>query len=98
MKKLILAIAISAFVTFGALGIQQIIASSNSVELARIDKKPKKNSDKKNEDSKTKESAVNNENSAEKKSMDNRSNCSGCTYHCCSHDGDCHPEGSPEKK
>jgi len=52
MKKIFLAIAIVCFVAFGAIGIQNLMASSNSVEMVNFDKDPKKDGDKKSKDSK----------------------------------------------
>ena len=94
MKKLFLAIAISGFITFGAVGIQQIIASTNSVEMANVDKNPKKNSDKKNKDNKaTNESAMKSESSVKRGD-------SGCRSHCCDEcsPSDCHQDGGKTSK
>jgi hypothetical protein len=52
MKKIFLAIAIIGFVTFGALGVQHLVASSHSVEMVKFDKDPKKEGEKKSQDSK----------------------------------------------
>jgi len=52
MKKLVLFLAIIGFVAFGALSIQNLMASTNQVEMVKFDKDPKKANDKKVSDSK----------------------------------------------
>lgn len=52
MKKLILSIAIVGFIAFGAIGIQQLLASPSKVEVVNYDKDPKKDGDKKAADTK----------------------------------------------
>jgi len=52
MKKLVLSLAILGFITFGAMGVQNLIASSTQVEMVNFDKDPKKDGDKKVAESK----------------------------------------------
>jgi hypothetical protein len=52
MKKLVLSLAILGFVAFGALSVQNLIASSTQIEMVNFDKDPKKDGDKKAADSK----------------------------------------------
>jgi hypothetical protein len=97
MKKLFLALAIFGFVAFGVVGIQDIQASTYSIEMVKFDKDPKKDGDKKAKDSKA---------SAEMKAQ-NASSKSGCCSSssscaskadCCSKSGeDCSKE-CPDKK
>jgi len=47
MKKLVLSLAILGFVAFGALSVQNLIASSSQIEMVNFDKDPKKDGDKK---------------------------------------------------
>jgi hypothetical protein len=47
MKKLVLSLAILGFVAFGALSVQNLIASSSQIEVVNFDKDPKKDGDKK---------------------------------------------------
>ena len=52
MKKLVLSLAILGFVAFGALSVQNVIASSSQIEMVNFDKDPKKDNDKKVADAK----------------------------------------------
>jgi len=52
MKKLVLSLAILGFVAFGALSIQNIMASSTQIEMVNLDKDPKKEDTKKAADTK----------------------------------------------
>lgn len=52
MKKLVLSLAIIGFVAFGALSVQNLIASSSQIEMANFDKDPKKENSKKAADTK----------------------------------------------
>jgi hypothetical protein len=52
MKKLVLSLAILGFVTFGALGVQNIMASASQIEMVNFDKDPKKDDNKKASESK----------------------------------------------
>jgi len=52
MKKLVLSLAILGFVTFGALGIQNLIAATSQTEIVTFDKDPKKEDTKKAADTK----------------------------------------------
>jgi hypothetical protein len=47
MKKLVLSLAIIGFITFGALSVQNLVASSVQVEMVNFDKDPKKEEAKK---------------------------------------------------
>ena len=47
MKKLVLSLAIFGFVTFGAFGVQHLLASTTQVEMVNFDKDPKKEDNKK---------------------------------------------------
>ncbi len=47
MKKLVLALAIAGFVTFGVFSVQNVVAASMNVEMVNFDKDPKKDGDKK---------------------------------------------------
>jgi hypothetical protein len=96
MKKFILAIAIFSFVAFGALSLQHVIASPYSVEMAKFDKDPKKDNDKKAADSKDASKSQAKSTDAEK-SKDCHSSCCGGSSSCC----DKSKEGttsSPDKK
>ena len=52
MKKLVLSLAILGFVAFGALSVQNLIASSSQIEMVNFDKDPKKDGDKKTAETK----------------------------------------------
>jgi hypothetical protein len=52
MKKLVLSLAILGFVTFGALSVQNLMASVSQVETVNFDKDPKKDDNKKTADTK----------------------------------------------
>ena len=52
MKKLVLSLAILGFVAFGALSVQNLIASSTQIEMVNLDKDPKKEDTKKAADTK----------------------------------------------
>jgi FtsZ-interacting cell division protein ZipA len=95
MKKLVLTLAIIGFIAFGALSIQNIVASSSQVEMVKFDKDPKKANDKKtadSKDSKTDTKAANTTDektatpSSTEKSASPKSCCSGekegCAHSC----------------
>ena len=99
MKKLVLILALIGFVAFGALSIQNIIASSTQVEMVKFDKDPKKANDKKaaeSKDTKTAEvkSASTDANATTPACSDKSSTSKGCCEKdkagCCS--------SSPDKK
>ena len=52
MKKFVLSLAILGFITFGALSVQNLIASSAQTEIVNFDKDPKKEDTKKAADTK----------------------------------------------
>jgi len=102
MKKLFLALAIIGFVTFGALGVQNLTASSYSVEMVKFDKDPKKDGEKKSKDSKA-TSEVKAETSTSAKDASCSSSCaSSCssksTASCCSKDDASCAKECPDKK
>jgi hypothetical protein len=97
MKKMALILSLTAFVAFGALSIQNVIASGTNVEMVRFDKDPKKASDKKAaKDNKTTE--VKSENNDTKAAPATCSDKSGTSKGCCDKDkaGCC--SSSPDKK
>jgi hypothetical protein len=99
MKKLVLIISLTAFVAFGALSIQNVIASPTQVEMARFDKDPKKTNDKKAAETKdSKTSEVKSENSDAKAAPAACSDKSASSKGCCDKDkaGCC--SSSPDKK
>jgi|WetSurMetagenome_2_1015567.scaffolds.fasta_scaffold1422429_1 hypothetical protein len=99
MKKFVLIIALIGFVSFGALSIQNVVASSSQVEMARFDKDPKKTSDKKAAESKnTKTTEVKSENADAKSTTSTCSDKSATSKGCCDKDkaGCC--SSGPEKK
>jgi hypothetical protein len=99
MKKLVLFLAIIGFVAFGALSIQNVIASSTKVELVKFDKDPKKASDKKVAESKdTKTTEVKSENIDANAAPSTCSDKSATSKGCCDKDkAGCCPS-SPDKK
>lgn len=104
MKKLFLALAIFGFITFGALGIQNIMAATHSVEMVKFDKDPKKVSDKKAKDSKAtaemkaESTTTSSSTTSTVKASDCESSCAGKTSSCCSKSGDDCSKGCPDKK
>jgi hypothetical protein len=52
MKKLVVILVMVGFMAFGALGIQNVVASPAQVEMVKFDKDPKKANDKKVTESK----------------------------------------------
>jgi len=107
MKKLFLALAIFGFLSFGALGIQNILAATHSIEVVNFDKDPKKVSDKKSKDSKaTAEMKAENTSASTTtvKDASCESSCVGKSSSCCSSKSDCASSSSccskdsPDKK
>jgi hypothetical protein len=99
MKKLVLILALIGFVAFGALSIQNVIASSTRVEMARFDKDPKKASDKKAAQSKdTKTTEVKSSSTDANATPSTCSDKSATSKGCCDKDkaGCC--SSGPEKK
>ncbi len=70
MKKLVLSLAILGFVAFGALSVQNLIASSSQIEMVNFDKDPKKDGDKKVADTKE----------VKARSQDHRCECKGLSF------------------
>ena len=54
MKKLVLSIALMAFIAFGAASIQTVVASTTGIELARLDDDKKKDAKKETKETKEK--------------------------------------------
>jgi len=87
MKKLVLSFAILGFVVFGALSIQNLIATPSQIEIVNLDKDPKKDSNKKVADAKevkgetkaTEGSAKNCSSSCSDKSASSKSCCDKST-------------------
>lgn len=101
MKKLFLAIAIIGFITFGAIGVQNLVASPYSVEFAKFDKDPKKDADKKNKDSKESTEVKAETTSATSTAKEGccTSSCSGkSSESCCSKDKSSCSKECPDKK
>ena len=102
MKKLFLALAIFGFFTFGALGIQNIMAATHSIEMVKFDKDPKKDGEKKSKDSKaTAEVKAENATSTTStvKAAGCESSCCGkASTSCCKKEGDDCSKGCPDKK
>lgn len=83
MKKLILTLAILGFVTFGALSIQNLIASTSHVEMANFDKDPKKDDNKKAADTKEVKAEAKTEKSASDDCGTSCGDKSASTHSCC---------------
>lgn len=102
MKKLFLALAFIGFVTFGALGVQDLMASSYAVEMVNFDKDPKKDGEKKSKDSKaTTEMKAESTTSAKDASCSSScaSSCaSKSSASCCSKDATSCSKECPDKK
>lgn len=101
MKKLVLSLAILGFVTFGALGIQNIIAATSNIEMVNYDKDPKKEDTKKAADTKevkadTKATETGSKSCSSSCASSCSSSCSGksaTTKDCCSKDkASCTPD------
>jgi hypothetical protein len=99
MKKLVLIIALIGFVTFGALSIQNVIASSTQVEMARFDKDPKKANDKKAAESKdVKTTEVKSTNADANATPSTCSDKSAASKGCCDKDKAGCSSSGPDKK
>lgn len=98
MKKLVLFLAIIGFVAFGALSIQNLMASSSQVEMVKFDKDPKKANDKKVTDSKDAKTEATSATSEEKASTNDCSDKSASAKSCSDMEkaGCC--ASSPDKK
>ncbi len=100
MKRLVLSIAIAGFVAFGALNVQNVVASSTRISMVKFDKDPKKdkNKDKKadeKKDSKTDAKATTTEaKDAQTKSCDKPASGKSC----CSPQKEGCAKSCPEKK
>ncbi len=103
MKKLVLTLAIVGFVTFGALSIQNLIASSFTTEMVNYDKDPKKEDTKKAADTKEVKSDTKEVKSVDAKSSGScASSCadkSASSKSCCSGEkSGCSTTCTPDKK
>ena len=72
MKKLALILGLFAFVAFGVIAVQNVVAATNGVEIVELDNDPTKDNDKAKKDAKT----------ADVKAKDGKSGC--CATSCCS--------------
>lgn len=97
MKKLILAIALFSFVAFGALGIQNIMAGTYSIEFVKFDKDPKKDADKKATETKD-APKTEMKSSGSEASKDGSSNCCDRSSSCCDKSKDGCASACPDKK
>lgn len=98
MKKLFLALAIFGFITFGAIGVQNLMASSFSVEMVNFDKDPKKDGDKKSKDSKATTEMKAETTSTVKDGCCSSPCSSKAAASCCSKDDDACKKECPDKK
>lgn len=108
MKKLVLSLAILGFVAFGALSIQNVIASPSQIEIVNFDKDPKKDNNKKVADTKevkgdtkaTESSAKNCSSSCSDKSASSKSCCdkSTASKSCCDKERTSCCSSGPDKK
>jgi hypothetical protein len=98
MKKLVLFLAIIGFIAFGALSIQNLMASSSQVEMVRFDKDPKKANDKKVAESKDTKTETKSGNKDEKACPSTCSDKSATSKSCSEKEkADC-CASSPDKK
>lgn len=96
MKKLFLALAIFGFIAFGVIGVQDIQASSYSIEMVELDKDPKKDGDKKVKDDKASKE-VKADASSSKDGCCAASSCASKADCCSKSSKDCSKE-CPDKK
>ena len=95
MKKLVLSLAILAFVAFGAIAIQNLIASPSQVEVVNFDKDPKKEETKKAADTKEVSADSKTTKATDQDCSSSCSDKSASSKSCCGHASDC---CSPDKK
>jgi hypothetical protein len=101
MKKLVLTLAILGFLTFGALGVQNLIASSHQTVMVNYDKDPKKSDSKKTSDTKEVKAEAKTAESSSKSSGTSCSDKSSSSKSCCSgeHSSCCgSTSATPDKK
>jgi cytoskeletal protein RodZ len=98
MKKLVLFLAIIGFVAFGALSVQNLVASSTQVEIVKFDKDPKKASDKKVAESKDAKAEAKSTTSDENASPSTSSDKSASSKSSCEEDKGCCSHSCPDKK
>lgn len=97
MKKLFLALAFFGFIAFGVVGVQQMMASSYSIEMVKFDKDPKKDGDKKSKDAKA-TTEVKSETAASKDGSCASSCASKPTSDCCAKSSSNCSKECPDKK
>ena len=98
MKKLVLFLAIIGFVAFGALSVQNLVASSTQVEMVKFDKDPKKANDKKVAESKDAKTEAKSTTTDETASPSTSSDKSASSKSSCEKDKGCCSHSCPEKK
>ena len=98
MKKLVLTLAIIGFITFGALSIQKIIASTSQVEMVNFDKDPKKNTDKKTTEAKSVNTEAKATSSDKKDCSSSCSDKSASSKACCGEEKSGCCSSGPDKK
>ena len=99
MKKLVLSLAIIGFVAFGALSVQNLIASSSQIEMVNFDKDPKKALDKKTAE--TKELKTTEAKTSESDAKAYPSTCSdksASSKSCCDKEKESCSKSGPDKK
>lgn len=98
MKKLVLFLAIVGFVAFGAISIQNLIASSTQVEMVKFDKDPKKDGDKKVAESKDTKAEAKSANTDGKECPSTCSDKSASSKSCCDKEKESCAKSCPDKK
>jgi hypothetical protein len=98
MKKLVLSLAILGFVAFGALSVQNLIASSSQIEMVNFDKDPKKDSNKKAADTKDVKAETKTTEADAKASPSTCSDKSSCSKSCCGAEKEGCAKSCPDKK
>lgn len=100
MKKLVLSLAIFGFIAFGALSVQNLIASSSQTEIVNFDKDPKKEDNKKAADTKDAKTETKSGESCAKSCSSTCSDKSATSKSCCSGEKSacCTSSSSPDKK
>ena len=98
MKKLVLSLAILGFVAFGALSVQNLIASSSQIEMVNFDKDPKKDGDKKVAETKEVKTEANAAEGDAKVSSSSCSDKSASSKSCCGTEKTGCCTSTPDKK
>ena len=100
MKKLVLSLAILGFITFGALSVQNLIASSVQTEMVNFDKDPKKEDNKKAADTKDAKAETKSDESCAKSCSSSCSDKSASAKSCGSGEkaACCSSKSDPDKK